>query len=366
MDLTRSCRVGTNPSPLLDFDPLLAPIPGPDAAGSTLPYVIRERLDASRREIDPSDYDPNDPQRPAVAKSADWPAIVELSQQILRETSKDLSVAARLTEALVKESRFAGLRDGLRLLRLLVEQCWDRLSPALEEGDDLEVRAAPFRWLDDPDRGAFFPSTLRAIPLVRGNGAEYGWQDWRRSQDPRSGLSPDLFDKARQATPVDWSRDEVERLAEARAEFDGLVNALKEHMGDSAPAMLGLRQALDDCQLLTQQILQLNAGLDPVEAPPGPSSEDALEPAEGTIAASPGAPSTARQPITRAQIYAQLTEAANALRRLEPHSPIPYLLERAVALGALPFPALMKELIRDTNVLSEMSREMGFKEGSPE
>ena len=52
------------------------------------------------------------------------------------------------------------------------------------------------------------------------------------------------------------------------------------------------------------------------------------------------------------------------LRRLEPHSPIPYLLERAVTLGALSFPDLMKELVRDANVLAAMSRELGIKEPS--
>lgn len=356
--------MATNPSPLLDFEPLLAPIPGPDPAGSTLPYILRERLDLARREINPNDYDPGDPQRPTTAKSADWSAILELSQQVLRETSKDLSVAARLTEALVKVHRFAGLRDGLQLLRLMVEQCWERLSPALEEGDDLEVRAAAFRWLDDPDRGASFPSTLRAVPLVRGDGADYGWLDWRRSQDPRSGLTPEAFDKARQVTPVESSRDAVERLAAARTEFDGLVNALKVRMGESAPAMLGLRQAFDDCQLLANQILQLNDVADQPVAETDVIPESPVT-AEEVAPSVRGATASARQPITRAQIYAQLTEAANALRRLEPHSPIPYLLERAVSLGSLPFPLLMKELIRDNNVLTEMSREIGFKDGPP-
>lgn len=356
--------MGTNPSPLLDFDRLLAPIPGPDPAGSTLPYLTRERLESFRREINPNDYDPSDPQRPSTAKAADWPAIVDLGQQVLRESSKDLSVAARLAEALVKEYRLVGLRDGLRLLRLMVERCWERLSPALEEGDDLEVRAAAFRWLDDPDRGASFPSTLRAVPLVLGDGAaEYGWLDWRRGQDPRSGLTPESFDKARRATPVDSSRDAVELLAAARAEFDGMVKALKERMGESAPAMLGLRQAFDDCQLLAQQILQLNAATDLLEVP-SVAASDSSEVTDARAATGPGSSATARRPVTRAQIYAQLTEAANALRRLEPHSPIPYLLDRAVTLGGLPFPALMRELIRDANVLTEMSREIGLKEGS--
>jgi type VI secretion system protein ImpA len=355
--------VVTSPSPLLDFDLLLTPIPGANPAGSSLPYILRERLEMLRREINPNDYDPGDPQRPATAKAADWPAIVELSQQILHETSKDLSVAARLTEALVKAYRLDGLRDGLRLLRLMVQQCWDRLSPTLEADDDLEVRAAAFRWLDDPDRGASFPSTLRAVPLILGEGVEYSWQDWRRSQDPRSGLTPESFNKARRLTPVDSSREAVERLTAARAEFDGLVDALRERMGESAPAMLGLRQAFDDCQFLAQQVLQLNAAANLPDGEPDAALEstDATEAIAATTRASPA---TARHSVTRAQIYAQLTEAADALRRLEPHSPIPYLLERAVALGALPFPALMRELIRDTNVLTEMSREIGFKEGS--
>lgn len=357
--------MGTNPAPLPDIDLLLAPIPGPDPAGSSLPYVIRERLEAARREINPDDYDSNDPQRPAAAKAADWSAIVELSQQVLRETSKDLSVAARLTEALVKTHHLAGLCDGLRLLRLMVEQCWERLSPILEAGDDLEVRAAPFHWLDDPNRGASFPNTVRAVPLVQGAGAEYGWQDWRRSQAPNSELTPEMFDKARLATPVDSSREALELLSAARAEFDGLVGALNQRMGESAPAMLGLRQALDDCQLLAQQILALNASSDlPESAPAAESGPSDL--AGESPAAEPGTPASARHAVTRAQIYAQLTEAANALRRLEPHSPIPYLLERAVTLGSLPFPALMKELIRDANVLTEMSREFGFKEGPAE
>ncbi len=72
---------------------------------------------------------------------------------------------------------------------------------------------------------------------------------------------------------MDWSRNAVERLTEVRAEFDGLAKALKEQMGESAPAMLGMRQAIDDCQLLPQQILQLNARTSLAEAIPDPASE---------------------------------------------------------------------------------------------
>ncbi len=64
---------------------------------------------------------------------------------------------------------------------------------------------------------------------------------------------------------------------------------------------------------------------------------------------------------SRADAYRQLAAAADLLQRLEPHSPIPYLVKRAVELGALPFPQLMKALIREPNVLAELTREFGLK-----
>jgi predicted component of type VI protein secretion system len=58
---------------------------------------------------------------------------------------------------------------------------------------------------------------------------------------------------------------------------------------------------------------------------------------------------------------------ADLLERLEPHSPVPYLVRRAVALGSLPFPQLMKALIREdyTQAITEMNRELGIKEEPP-
>ena len=95
-----------------------------------------------RKEVDLDSFSANDPTRPEAPKRADWLGTIKLTQETLRDTSKDLLIAARLTEALVKVHGFVGLRDGLQLLRLLAEQCWDRLLPAIEGEDDLEVRAA--------------------------------------------------------------------------------------------------------------------------------------------------------------------------------------------------------------------------------
>ena len=68
---------------------------------------------------------------------------------------------------------------------------------------------------------------------------------------------------------------------------------------------------------------------------------------------------------TRDEAYRQLAQAAEVLRQLEPHSPIPYLVRRAVELGSLSFPELIQALIREPNAITELKRELGIKEEKP-
>src|SRR5947207_1926090 len=93
----------------LDIPALLEPIPGDDPSGTAVPPDVRQRLEDGRKEDDPDD----DSKSPDDLRRADWPGIVKLATQTLTNTSKDLLVAARLTEALVRLDGFAGLHEGL-------------------------------------------------------------------------------------------------------------------------------------------------------------------------------------------------------------------------------------------------------------
>jgi type VI secretion system protein ImpA len=115
--------------------------------------------------------------------------------------------------------------------------------------------------------------------------------------------------------------------------------------------MTSLRQAMEQCHHLMRDIAKKKgpAGGEEQETP---SSDVATD---GAGKAAPG-----RAAGSRAEAYRQLAQAAAVLRQLEPHSPIPYLIQRAVELGQLPFPELMRALIREPNVLAELSREFGL------
>jgi type VI secretion system protein ImpA len=342
--------------PLLNFDELVQPIPGDNPAGDPVSYEMRQELDEDRREVDPEEFAPDDPMRPERPKPADWSGIVRKTTQTLRETTKDLLVTSRLLEALTKLHGFEGLRDGLRLLALLVDQCWDRLNPLIEDGD-VEIRLGPFVWLDVPDRGARFPTTLRMLPLIRGEGVSYGWLHWKAVQEGRGAVTADDLEKAIRATPVEHLRTATEAIAASVENLNALAENLNAKMGPAAPGLAGIRQALEECRMLAENLLQRKGGDQPAPAADGAATAAAA--ADGQ-AAGAGA---VRAATTRAEAYRQLEQAADLLQELEPHSPIPYFIRRAVALGRLPYPLLMRELIRDGNILAELNREMGIKDG---
>jgi type VI secretion system protein ImpA len=346
--------------PILDLDALLAPIPGANPAGEPLSFLVRKKLDDSRKEILPSQFAANDPRRPEVAQPADWHGIQQLASDTLAKTSKDLLVAARLTEAMVKQHGFHGLRDGLRLLRRLVEECWDRVYPAIQDGD-LEVRAGPFDWLDDDRRGSLFPITVRMAPLTKvGDESKFGWQHWKDAQDSRGSVSADAFDAAVAATPREFCQGVVDDIAECVDELTKLTGALSTRMGEAAPALSLVGRAVLECQTLAQQILK-RKGPPLVVAPP-----EAALPAEAGADGAPAAagaeansaPRAGPRPLTRDDLLNRLADASAQLLQMEPHSPIAYMIQRAVKLARLPFPDLMKVLVRDAGVLGQLDRDL--------
>jgi type VI secretion system protein ImpA len=335
---------------------LLAPIPGDKPAGGPVPFALSEKLEEARKEINPADYRPEDPQRPTVPKKADWSSIIKLASEILTGTSKDLRTAARLTEALVHVHGFAGLRDGLAVLRGMVEQCWDRLYPPVEDGD-LEVRAAPFFWLDDDVRAVSFPYTIRNVPLISKDGKAFGRFHWEQLADPKGTVKREDFDKTERECPLAECEAVSQHLAQSLEQLGGLTKSLNARLGPlgtGAPGLTSVRKAVEDCQVLMQQILKRKR---PEVVP------ETHKPNEAPKA--PGANAVSRVPATRQDAYEQLKQAANILQMLEPHSPIPYLIKRAVELGEKDFPDLIKELIREKNVLAELNREFGIKEPPP-
>jgi len=92
---------------------LLNPISADKPAGENLRYApVYDKIKEARREDD--DAPQGDWKR--ERKVADWPVVIKLISESLAAKTKDLQLAAWLTEAMLNKEGVAGLREVLELI----------------------------------------------------------------------------------------------------------------------------------------------------------------------------------------------------------------------------------------------------------
>jgi type VI secretion system protein ImpA len=337
--------------PSADFETLLQPIPGdkPEGDASHFALTLAPALRELRREESQDEF--TDATRPAVLKKAEWAEVARQCEASLCEEAKDLRTTCHLVEAWTRREGLAGLAKGLELLTQLVESCWDRLTP-LEGDDPVESRGVPLaNLLDDPDRGVCFPSLLRTLPLLGEPESALSYVTWTRLRSASSQDDLNSLTSLRDNTATEVFRQQHQSTQQALASLQRLCNTLDERMGEAAPGLLNLRSALTDLAgLLADELKQLG-----VAAPAAVAATADVDLINLPIDAAHCDPA-------RDQLYALLDTTAERLRAMEPHSPVPYLIKRAVRLGRLPFPRLMEQVIREPSALSELNREFGIAE----
>ncbi len=337
----------------IDIEALLAPIPGDDPAGTADTYAAMDELRELRREVKPMSS-PRDRDIQALPgeeeKRANWPGVIKLAEEVLTTRSKDLRVAISLTEALTKLHGFAGLRDGLTLLAALLDQAWDRIHPELEDDEDT-IRVDLLSGIDESAKGIRFPVTIRQIPIVQTDEGPVSRLVWEQMTDGESDVAA-AFDRAVGQLESESVMTLKADSDAAMASLNDLFSACRNRMGSDAPSFVNVSKALEDSQIVIGNVANTVLGdsdPDVVNGDPPPNG--------GERKASTGG---SKQIESRDQAYRQLAEAAQLLKRLEPHSPIPYLIEKAVTLGKMTFPDLIRELIRDDDILLQMRRELGL------
>ena len=113
--------------------------------------------------------------------------------------------------------------------------------------------------------------------------------------------------------------------------------------------MIHLRGTLDGILGLLDQIISRKSPAAPA------ASEGSTGSASGGQAESQGGAAS------REQAYQMMSRAADILASIEPHSPVPYLVRRAVEMGRLPFPEMILAIVREQSVIDGMFRELGIQ-----
>lgn len=356
------------PSPeTLDFKQLLAPIPGENPSGELLRYTgLYDAIQEARRS---DDVLPQGEWKREI-KTADWAGVLEMATEALSIRSKDLQIAAWLVEGLVKRHGFAGLRDGLWLLRELQERFWASLYPEVENGE-LEFRAGPLAWLNEK-----LPVSIREVPLTEGE-ESYSWHHWEESravdnlgrQSPEAlaaalaegKITGDQFDKAVMATPRAFYEVLFQDLNGSREELDRLDRVVEEKFSRDAPSLRNINKAIEDCRGLVEGVVKKKRELDPSYKREEESKVAGMYEQERPAEGEPMAGHFSLEPTSREDAFRRLAAIADYLMRTEPQSPVSYLVERAVCWARMPLGEWLSEVVHNEDVLKHLRDTLGIK-----
>jgi len=355
---------------VIDLAALLTAIPGENPSGESLQYSgLYDEIREARRADDTLNQ--GDWQR--EPKVAEWYKVMELSTDALTNKTKDLQIAAWMTEAMVHEYGFVGLRDGIKLLRGLQDSFWDTLFPPID-GTDLDARANALSGLD---KNVEIP--LKSLVLTNCGGQNFSYIEWEDSTkfdipeniDSLEAAAYERFSLLKQQAETEgkttgemWrkAKDSSRRafyenvntvLNECWNEFQLLDGVMDQRFGNQTPGLGTIKKTLDSIRSLVDKLVKEKRILEP----------DPIPVAEGEQASGGGGSAVGGSggPIsTRADALRRLAEVAEYYQRAEPHSPVAYLVQRAIKWGQMPLEVWLEDVIKDGAVLGQLKETLGF------
>jgi type VI secretion system protein ImpA len=366
---------------------MLLPLPGERPTGSYLLYEgTYDRIREARRADSPDlprdiwDHD---------LKVAEWVRVEDLCRDALSFRTKDLQIAAWWLEAALHVRGFQGLSEGIELLHSLCDRFWEDLYPALSE--DLDYRIAPFHWLNEK-----LAPQLMMTPLTGGEGMDSGsgitWGDWKQAVwlEVLKARNPNDADVQRQVDRAKSKEDILRALkGTSREPLLGALEAMQrgldqireleflldDRLEKASPSLIRLRENLSEIHGGLSTLLKSIPGALPSPTmsslpdsqPSGPDTEtpsvashDGAEESRSVLGG--GVPLSPSAFTGRESAYRSVEATARYLLSIEPHSPAPYLMLRAVAWGNKPLAELIVELRRNGLDLESLSSLLGLNE----
>ncbi len=352
----------------IDSQALLAPLPGNDPCGQFLRYEgTYDRIRESRREDDA-----NLPQGiwQIELKQAQWAQVIRQATEALKTKSKDLQIAVWLVEALTRVDGFAGGRAGFELLLKLCETYWPGLFPRVDEPEDLEARTLILEWVADKAAMAIkmHPITNPSTSLSQ----PFSFFDYHRIQKLEQQLAADKKNTQRGQRPKtnpdaeNYTREKFETSADftplahfraTLADIDGWLAAIKaleafldSVCGHDSPSFRGLITELNSIRTLVREVFEARD-----QTPPEPEAPVLTIASPDADSAEPMSPRIDRPALpvgnfvlrNRDDAYVLLNQIADFLVQIDPHSPAPYLIRRAISFQSLTFTDLLSHLVDD-------------------
>lgn len=341
-----------------DLNTLLLPLPGENPAGVNVEYEIEYEEIRQARESYP-EYLPEDEWHTSLRK-ADWPKVVRLSAQILRETSKDLQVACWLVEGFSQQYGIAGARESLCFLHDFILRYWENGWPEKKDHDCCLFSHAILSRLDRQ-----LAALMIRLPLL--GQPESSLEYWRKVQayDYQAAFSDEETETGDEGLSGEayrqWaSRQSAEKLTRLNEDLSHISDSLSRfelayktlNPGMVSPVLGQTAGEIDNLNTLvfrlndmvkrtSDDVMQQNVLL--------PEDDQQLPQASALTAG------LQSQNMSRDLAIAQMLTIAHFFRQTEPSSPVPFLMERAARWAGMTLTEWLAEMVSDNGSLNEIN-----------
>jgi type VI secretion system protein ImpA len=295
-----------------------------------------------------------------AAEEPKWSEVKEAALK-LGERTRDMRVALIMTLGLLKEDGIPGFRDGMAVIRGLVDRMWEHFYPKLDPDDnnDPTIRINLIHNLNGDGSSADmykFKQRLREATLTNSPQriGKFSLRDIQIASGeipapPQvDGAAPppttELVNAAFEDTATEHLQEYQTLLQETLDDLAAMEAALSEKIGDATgPDLAGLKEVLEslkgvmDTQLDKRGIGSPEAATEGeagVEGEDGESGAGMRRGISGEI--------TSREDVIR-----MLDKINNYYEKYEPGSPVPIFMARAKRLVTMNFVDLIKDLAPD-------------------
>ena len=361
---------------------LIAPIDGSHhGVGEDLMFDPRiDAIVAARQEDDPLLAQGN---WVTELKVADWDFVKNQCAELLSDTSKDMKLALWYVDALSHTDHLAGISQGLSLLQALNDEYWLTMYPPLDgEEDSMDIRAGLLSWFvkaltDDIKQLSLADTKLESY--------DYNYyltardHDKQRQQNPDSETSNQLtlsdYNHAIKNSSEAWQKALMSNLNKVTEQWQDLTDQLNDLMGMDAPVFAPVTDLL---VALTQHLRPLipeyadttnsisQEGVADTVGSEGDNESTMLD-GNKSLASTKNViltdfnPSNRDHQSNRRQALKLLAQIQEYFATNEPHSPVTFLLGRAIDWADMPLDQWLAHIIKNEDQLSMISDMVGIQ-----
>ena len=363
-----------------NIDTLIAPIEGSrHGVGEDLIFDPRiNAIVAARQEDDPLLAQGN---WVTELKVADWDFVKNQCADLLSHTSKDMKLALWYVDALSHTDHLAGISQGLSLLQTLNDEYWLTMYPPLDgEEDSMDIRAGLLSWFVKA-----LSDDIKQLSLSDTKTEKYNYNyyltardhDKQRQQNPDSETSNQLtlsdYNHAIKTSSETWQQALMSNLSKVTEQWHALTDQLNDLMGMDAPVFAPVTDLL---VALTQHLRPLIPEYSDTSSVSAQESvadtmdsigESAMSDSSGQAASTKNISSTSFNPSNRdhqsnrQQALKLLGQIQDYFSTNEPHSPVTFLLGRAIDWADMPLDQWLTHIIKNEDQLAILSDMIGIK-----